>query len=64
MNCSIKDVEENDFELTVKKYIEQKKQDVISPERVERDYFLALNAAKEAENKMKTLLVKGGYLNV
>ncbi len=61
---SIKDVEENDFELTVKKYIEQKKQDAISPERVERDYYLALNAAKEAENKMKTLLVKGGYLNV
>lgn len=60
---TIDDIESNDYELTVKKYIQQKKQEVISPEVVAQEYLAAVKDTKEAERKMKELLVKGGYIN-
>lgn len=49
--------------LAVNTYIEKKKQKVVSPAIVRENYFKALENVKNAETKMKTLLVEGGYLN-
>ena len=60
---TIEDVENGGFELSVKKYIEQKKQKVVSPEVVRKRYFDALGNVKKAEEKMRKLLIEGGYVH-
>ena len=59
---TIDDIEKGDFELTVKKYIEQKKQEVVPHKIVVKKYYEALAAMQEAEQKMKKLLVEGGFI--
>jgi len=60
---TIEDVENGGYELSVKKYIEQKKQKVVSPEVVRKRYFDALENVKKAEEKMRKLLIEGGYVH-
>ena len=60
---TIQDIEECGFELSVRKYIEQKKQEVISPQIIRDKYLEAVNKLQIAEKKMRTLLVEGGYVN-
>lgn len=60
---TIDDIERGDFELTVKKYIEQKKQEVVPHKIVVKKYYEALAAMQEAEQKMKKLLVEGGFID-
>ncbi|MCR4638246.1 MAG: N-6 DNA methylase [Ruminococcus sp.] len=60
---TIKDLEAGEFELNVKKYIEQKRTDVIDPEVALKEYHTALTQVKEAEDRMYELLVKGGYVH-
>jgi len=61
--ATIKDVENSDFDLSVKKYVEKKQQETVSPEVVREHYFEALKNMKAAEDKMKKLLIEGGYVN-
>lgn len=49
--------------LAVNTYIEKKKQEVVAPEIVRAQYFEALENVKEAEAKMKALLIEGGYVD-
>lgn len=60
---TIEDVENGGYELSVKKYIEQKKQKAVSPEVVRKRYFDALDNVKKAEEKMRKLLIEGGYVH-
>lgn len=60
---SLKDVEDGGFDLSVKRYIEKKKQETISPEIVRKNYYAALENVRKAEAKMQKLLVKGGYIH-
>ena len=60
---TIQDVEDGGFELTVRKYIEQKKQEAISPEVIRKQYFETLCNLRKAEEKMRELLIAGGYVN-
>lgn len=60
---TIDDIERGDFELTVKKYIEQKKQEVVAHKIIVKKYYEALAAMQEAEQKMKKLLVEGGFID-
>ena len=60
---TIQEVEEGGFELSVRKYIEQKKQETVSPEVVRKRYFEALDNVRKAEEKMRKLLIEGGYVN-
>lgn len=60
---SLKDVEDGGFDLSVKRYIEKKKQKTISPEIVRKNYYVALENVRKAEAKMQKLLVKGGYIH-
>ena len=43
--------------------IEKREQEVVPPEVVRQNYFEALQEVKDAEEKMKELLIKGGYVN-
>ena len=60
---TIADVEQRDFDLSVKKYIEKSKYEPVSPEIVRGQYFDALNKARTAESEMKALLIEGGFIN-
>lgn len=60
---SLDDIREKDYTLSVNTYIEKKEQEVVSPEIVRQNYFDALQEVKDAESKMKELLIKGGYVN-
>ncbi|WP_462289384.1 N-6 DNA methylase [Holdemanella biformis] len=60
---SIADIDAAGNTLAVNTYIEKKKQEVVAPEIVRAQYFEALKNVKEAENKMKKLLIQGGYVD-
>ena len=60
---SIADIDAAGNTLAVNNYIEKKKQEVVAPEIVRAQYFEALKNVKEAENKMKKLLIQGGYVD-
>ena len=60
---TIDDVENGGFELSVKKYIEQKAKEVIPHEKVLKTYYEALTKVRESEEKMRKLLIEGGYVN-
>lgn len=64
--CKIATIEELDKAgntLAVNTYIEKKKQDVVLPEVVRKQYFEALENVEIAEKRMKKLLIEGGYVN-
>ena len=60
---TIDDVEKGGFELSVKKYIEQKAKEVIPHEKVLQMYYEALTKVRKSEEKMRELLIEGGYVN-
>lgn len=60
---TLQDVDNNDYDLSVKKYIEKKKQEVLSPEEVRKNYFAALERVKGAEESMQRYLIEGGYVH-
>jgi type I restriction enzyme M protein len=60
---SLDEIREKDYILSVNSYIEKKEQEVVPPEVVRQNYFDALQVVKDAEEKMKLLLIKGGYIN-
>ena len=60
---TIQDVENAGFDLSVRRYIEKKKQKAVSPAIVRRNYFAALEAVRTAEKKMQELLIEGGYVH-
>ena len=60
---TIDDIKKGGYELTVKKYIEQKKQETIPHEIILKRYYDALEAVRKSENKMRKLLIEGGYVN-
>ena len=60
---SIADLDAAGNTLAVNTYIEKKKQEVVAPEIVRAQYFEALENVKNAEVKMKALLIEGGYVD-
>ena len=60
---TIEDAENKDFSLALNNYIEKKKTDKVSPEEVKKAYFEAYKKMIDAEDKMKRLLIEGGYIN-
>ena len=60
---TIADVEKGGFELSVKKYIEQKAKEVVPHAKVLKAYYDALMKVQQSEDKMRELLIKGGYIS-
>ena len=64
--CKIVTLDELDAEgntLALETYIEKKKQEAVPPEIIRQQYFEALEDVREAEVKLKGLLIKGGYID-
>lgn len=60
---SIDDLKDKGFDLTVKKYIEQKPQEIVPPSVVKANYYQAIKDVIAAEEKMKKLLLEGGFVS-
>lgn len=59
----IEEIREKDYTLSVNTYIQKKEQEVIDPAVVREKYYQALKEVQEAEEKMKKLLIEGGYIH-
>lgn len=60
---TIADVESGGFDLSVKKYVEQKTKETVPYEEVLKAYYDALDKVRQSENKMRKLLIEGGFVN-
>lgn len=60
---TIDKLDENGNTLAVNTYIEKKKQEIVAPEIVKQQYYDTLENVRKAEEKMRTLLIEGGYIN-
>ena len=59
---SIEDIDSKENTLDVSQYIEKKKQAIVPPDIIRRQYYESVKRLKSAEEKMMNLLVKGGYV--
>lgn len=60
---TIPDVRNKDYTLAINSYVDKKEQEIVSPAEVRRQYFEAFDEMREAEEKMISLLLEGGYVN-
>lgn len=60
---TIAGIRERGYTLAINNYIEKKEQETIPPEEVRRQYFEAFEAMLRAEERMKKLLLEGGYVS-
>jgi type I restriction enzyme M protein len=61
--ATLDEIAQKGFTLSVSAYIAKEAQESVSPEKIRKKYFEAIEAAKSAEEKLKSLLSEGGYLN-
>ncbi len=57
------EIRSKEYTLSVNTYIQKKEQEIIDPAIVRQNYFDALKDVREAEERMKKLLIEGGYVN-
>lgn len=60
---NISDLRDNDYSLALNLYIEKEKVETASPEEIKKQYFEAYEKMLQAEEKMKKLMIEGGYVN-
>lgn len=60
---TLDDVKAKDYTLSVNSYIDKKQQEAIDPAAVKKEFLEALSAVTTAEDKLKRLLVEGGYIH-
>lgn len=60
---SIPDIREKDYTLSINNYIEKKEREIVQPAEVRKQYFEAFDEMLKAEEKMRSLLMEGGYVN-
>ena len=60
---TIADIREKDYSLAINNYIEKKEQETVPPAEIRRQYFEAYEEMLAAEEKMRQLLVEGGYIS-
>ncbi len=61
--ATIDEIKDNDYLLSINNYVERKKVETVAPEVVKRQYIEAYHRMIEAEERMKKLLIEGGYIN-
>lgn len=60
---TIKDVEDQGYDLSVKRYVEKKKRKIVPPEIIKNEYYASLSDVRDAEERMQKILVEGGFVN-
>ncbi len=61
--ATIQDIREKDYSLAINNYIEKKEQETVPPAEIRRQYFEAYEEMLAAEEKMRRLLLEGGYVS-
>lgn len=61
--ATIDDIRSKDYSLSVSGYIEKAARETVPPAEVRERFFAALEDVRVAEEKLKTLLAEGGYIN-
>lgn len=56
-------IKAHDYSLAVNNYIEKKAQETVPPEVVRQQYFEAYAEMLAAEDRMRKLLLEGGYVH-
>lgn len=56
-------IREKEYSLAINNYIEKKEQETVPPAEVRRQYFAAYEEMLAAEEKMRQLLLEGGYIS-
>ena len=57
------DIRAKDYTLAINNYIEKKEAKTTPPSEIRRQYFEAYEDMLAAEERMRRLLVEGGYVN-
>lgn len=60
---NLDEIRQKDYSLSVSNYIEKKPEEAIDVEKVKKEYFEAVKEVQENEDKMKKLLIEGGFIN-
>ena len=60
---TIEDIRGKEYTLAINNYIEKKEVETVPPAEVRRQYFEAYEEMLAAEERMRRLLVEGGYVN-
>ena len=60
---TLEDVRKRDYSLAVNQYIERKEQEKVEPSEVRKEYFEALEEVYRAQERMRKLLIAGGYVS-
>ena len=60
---NLDEIRQKDYSLSVSNYIEKKPEEAIDVEKVKKEYFEAVKEVQENEDKMKKLLIAGGFIN-
>lgn len=59
---TIKEIKDKGYTLAVNNYIEKKKEEMIAPSEIRKQYYEALEEVCRAEERMSRLLENGGYV--
>lgn len=60
---TLPEIREKEYSLAINNYIEKKEQETVPPAEVRRQYFAAYEEMLAAEEKMRQLLLEGGYIS-
>lgn len=60
---TLDDLKNGGYTLSVNTYIEKKRVEHSDPAQIRKEYFETLDKVRKAEEKMKALLVEGGYVH-
>lgn len=60
---TIEDIRGKEYTLAINNYIEKKEVETVPPAEIRRQYFEAYEEMLAAEERMRQLLVEGGYVN-
>lgn len=61
--ATIAEIRDKEYSLAISNYIEKKQFETIPPDEVRRQYFEAFEEMVAAEEKLRNLLIEGGYVN-
>ncbi len=60
---TLADIRKHDYTLAINNYIDKKEVETVPPAEIRRQYFEAYEEMVAAEDRMRQLLVEGGYVN-
>lgn len=60
---ALDDIKEKDYTLSVNRYVEKKQAESISLDEAKKNFYASMEEVFKAEEKLKKLLIEGGYIS-